>query len=67
MMVRVLLVLGYLFRILLANFPLTHLLADSRVELTHLAALSHGVTGFSKIMRCLDGTFASACPDAEGF
>jgi hypothetical protein len=57
--------LGDFFWILLANLPLTHLLTDARVELTHLTALSHGVASFSKILRCFDSTFASAGPDAE--
>ena len=66
-MVWILLVLGNLLWVLLANLPLTHLLADARVELTHLTALSHGVPSFTKILRSLDGTFASAGPDAERF
>ena len=65
--VWVLLMLGDLFWILLANLPLAHLLADAGIKLTHLAALSHSVTGFSKILRCFDGTFASASPNAERF
>jgi hypothetical protein len=48
--IRVLLVLGHFLGILLPNLALTHLLANSGIELAHLAALSHRVASFVEIL-----------------
>lgn len=48
-MIGILFVLGDLLGVLLPNFPFTHLLADTRIELAHLTTLSDRVASFAKV------------------
>lgn len=42
--------LDNLFGVLLSDLAFAHLLADSRIELTHLAALSHRIAMLVQVL-----------------
>ena len=65
MVVGILLVLDNLLWVLLSDLALAHLLADSRVELTHLTALSYWVATLVQVLRSFDGSSACAGPDTQ--
>lgn len=48
--VGILLVFDNLFGVLLSDLAFAHLLADSRIELTHLAALSHRIAMLVQVL-----------------
>ena len=66
-MVRIKIVLGHLFGVLSANGTLTHLLANTRVQLTHLRPLAHLVAIFVKILCGFDSPPSRGSPHIQWF